>query len=124
MSIQATALIRALGLLKVSGLPYAVIDDSGNLHTSGGYEFKQLPDPQTKGKRTFSVPRGFYKDVHYPVTSTMQPGDTRHIVVPETYDLEAVRGSTCGWASKNWGCDSYLTECDKDTRTITIARII
>ncbi|CAB4241111.1 hypothetical protein UFOVP228_33 [uncultured Caudovirales phage] len=128
MSIQDTALTRALALLKVSGVPYAVLMPSGDTTITEGYEFHPTAPPAppepVKGKRIQTVPRGTYKAVHFPILSTMQPGDTRIIEVPDHLDVEGLRSSACGWASVNWGNDTYLTECSKNARTFTIARIL
>lgn len=127
MSIQDTALTRALALLKVSGVPYALLMPSGETVVTEGYEFHPIapPTPEVvKVKRAYTVPRGTYKTVHFPITSTMKPGDTRVIEVPDHLDVEGLRSSACGWASVNWGNDTYLTECNKNARTFTIARIL
>jgi hypothetical protein len=127
MSIQATALARAIAFLKVAGTPYAVLDQEGNLHTSGGYEFHKIPEPKTKvaGDRKKTVLRGTYSNIYRPVMELMQPGDTRVIAAtPEVERIDWFQASLGSWANSHWGAETYLTEMDNVARTVTIARIV
>ena len=127
MTIQATALAKAIGLLKISGVPYAVIDHDENLHTTDGYVFHKIPEPKVKvpGDRKFTVPSGSYSRVYIPLVKDMKSGDVVTIAIPDpTWQVGWFQASLGSWANTHWGAGTYMTESDQEARTITIARIV
>lgn len=126
MTIQATALIKALGLLKVAGVVYAVIVPDGETHITEGYELRAIPteQPKTRACHTKTVPYGTYAAVYKPIMDGMAVGDVQVMFADHAWNLTWFRASAGSYAHKNWGEGSYLVEQDLLTHTVTIARIV
>ena len=126
MTIQATALAKALGLLKVAGVVYAVITPDGETCITEGYELRTIPTakPKKTGDYTKTVAYGAYAAVYRPVLEAMQVGDVKTVTADTAWKLDWFRASMGSYASNHWGDGSYLTEQDQSTHTVTIARIV
>ena len=126
MSIQDTALTKAINLLKIAGVPYGMILPDGTTAVTDGYTFGLTPTaPEiAKPKRKLNVPLGFYMNLYIAHIKDLKPGETATIPVGEGVDPEGLRAAACGYASKHWGNQTYMTETDRKNRVVTIARIL
>jgi len=118
MSIQAEALQRALTLLKLGQVEYHLRLPDGRELVSEGF----VPPAPAKPKRTRRV--GLFMPIYHPIMEGMQPGDIKDILCPPELKLDELQAAMTSWASHHWGKQSYITEMDKEERTVTVARVL
>jgi hypothetical protein len=127
MSIQATALAKALALLKIAGVAHAVVIPDGDTIVTEGYELRAIskkPEfhPDGRKVRVCTVKRGVFYNVYYPMLKDLAVGSIATITVPDELDTERVRSAACGYCTTAWGKGTYISETIAHSHTITIAR--
>jgi hypothetical protein len=109
MQVQATALFRALNLLRAAGVQFAVLDHLGVKH--GELEIATAPAVPERKARRFR--RGSFKSHYFPYIKDMKAGESTVIPFGDFgVDAEAktaLRGSVSSHCSANWGLDTYIT---------------
>lgn len=114
MSIQLTAVLKAVKMLEAAGAKFHVVLDD---HVFGA------PVRISKSGRVHTHRRGELRDLYVDRLRELQPGHSLRFVCPENYTVEAVRASMCSWASLNWGNGSYISEISHDPEVVEILRV-
>lgn len=100
--MKLAVLNKALGMLRVLGCQYAVVDYNGTKHG----DLEVVPPKQ---KRKYS---GIdYKQIYEPFVKEITPSDTIHeLTVPDGISIESLRGTMCSWCTRKWGPETYTTQ--------------
>jgi hypothetical protein len=91
-----------------------------------GTEFGDLEIVRAKSgvKRVSTVPRGFYKDIYFPVVQGMQVGDVGEIPVPEGCKQPALLAAVSAWFCSKHGNGSAKTMFNTNTGRIEVLRML
>ena len=105
--IKATTLKRAITLLDVVGVQYAIIDLDGVTHGN----LKIVPVKAPTPKRGFRSGRkyGDLARIYRPVIDTMQVGDVQVIPLGE-HSATELGSATAAYCNAKWGAGSYTYE--------------
>jgi len=120
MDMKQQALTRALALLKIAGLRYAIETSEGEIVATEGDTLAASVVPQ----RVRTVKTGEYLEVYKPLMDAMNPGDVTVIPSKPEWKLEFLQGAISSYAHRKWGSESHMTELNRDTGAVTVARIV
>lgn len=88
-----------------------------------GEEYGERPQGEGERKRRASKwPKGSMAGYYQPLITGLTPGGKVEIDCREFG--HQLQNSITGWASKEWGLGSYLTQYNRETNTLSIMRTL
>lgn len=114
MTVQETALQRAIGFLKASQAQYRIVLDDGREIVSDGF-----PKDEPRIKRHSP---GTLSKLYMPVMQDMQPGDIGEIRIPGGEDAGNLQAAVGAHAGDRWGSGNYLTQLDRAKGVVYVVR--
>lgn len=115
LSVQATAVQRALAMLNAAGAAYAVQFDG---QTYGTLEVK----PQRTGKRQRKYPRGETRNHYLPYLTMLRPSDA--VAVPYgQFDPATIAANISAYCVNNWGKGAAMTQRNDAAGTVEVLRL-
>jgi len=111
MEVQKIATSRAVRMLVAAGCKFKVIEADGTEHG----ELAVMPEPKPRTRQPGKYPHGTYLAYFKPIVDSIKPDGAS--VVPygqfqSPDDRESLRGSICGYLTRVWGHQSYITHCN------------
>jgi hypothetical protein len=118
LDIQLKQIVQLSQMLDKWGVPHKIMLPDGR-------EFGALEvvTKKTRARRSPSLyPMGTLKNHFLPFVKDLQPGEVAAIPAGE-FDLEVLRGSLAGWASKAWGLKSNTSYINRNAGTVEVLRL-
>jgi len=117
LDIQLKQIVQLSQMLDKWGVPHKIMLPDGK-------EFGALEvvTKKTRARAPSPYPIGTLKNYFLPFVKDLQPGEVAAIPAGE-FDLEVLRGSLAGWASREWGIKTNTSCINRISKTIEILRL-